>query len=91
MIIRQRIKRQLYWYGALTGIGFVPAFLANLSGDVYVQPLTFICFVITLVGIVLTAFFIRCPKCGGNLGRTIAFEPKAKCCPFCAVSLEEHV
>ena len=82
-------------FGLLAWLGFVASpFLAPSVG---VRLLPVILFVPFIGAVVALTFFVRCPRCNGNLGLLIAqtyapgrFRKAALNCPFCGVRFDDH-
>jgi hypothetical protein len=81
------------------GVIFIGLFISlgiEYSGGDSNDPLIFaLGFTPFAVGILLVTFWVRCPRCGGNLGTVnagrFAFSRSARMnfCPFCGVSVDE--
>jgi hypothetical protein len=93
--IRDDIVQRLKWSTFVACFAImviaITAFMQKLAGARLVSALAFV----VLAGVVLyQTYRIRCPKCNGNLGKSLApalrnksSANKVLCCPFCRISL----
>jgi hypothetical protein len=99
MTIRDYIKRRVRWGFTIAFLSLFFLVLTSHMGFAGPGPnyLTFFgAFV--LFGAILSLQYIRCPKCRARIGQNIAVPatfplsgPVVKCCPYCGVSLNEHM
>lgn len=100
--IRQWMGRRVRWVtrGMFATIGAcVVALLPNPPAAGLVFVVIPVAGVIVVVGWVAVNFFLfRCPRCRCNLAPLVAnnprclwgIDPRLACCPYCALSLDEH-
>ena len=82
------------------------AFLCFAAGVVMAKAISWLFSILALAAVVCAYIFIlvlyfdvRCPRCNGNIGYTVAWPPtwnmsvsnKIKYCPFCGVSLDAKI
>lgn len=98
MTIAQHLKRRLLtaWIvlaSALIGMATYWFAFTDINRPTY--PLFFLFTGISFAAALYLQWFIRCPRCHGNLGISLGQQiligsPKPKYCPFCGASLDEN-
>ena len=100
MTIRQHIKRRAsYAFGLalVTWLGLVALIFTGPPSGLDV-PHVLLGMALFMGAVLYLTFFIRCPKCRGNLGVTVLpamytrlSRRPVSYCPFCGVSLDHHL
>ena len=99
MTIRDLLTRQSrrnLLVGFLAWLAFAGSlFVGAKSGHPFL-PLVF--FVPFIGAVLVQVFFVRCPRCKGNLGLLLAqtmspltLTSKVSCCPYCGVEFSEEI
>jgi len=99
MTIRDYVRRRVViGYGlAFLGVGIFMASAFLTDGRDKEADFFLFGFVPFLAAVVFIHFFIRCPRCKGNLALTPAVYPslsrkhRLNFCPYCGVSVDENV
>jgi hypothetical protein len=99
--IRDYIKRRVRWLFAVGILGWLilPASQLLWPAEKSALPLAAVGMIVFFGAILALNYFVKCPRCRANLGRTIAMPlalsfgsgPKINFCPYCGVSLDEPV
>lgn len=90
-----RKSRRIMAVGFLAWLGFAASLFIGGTPDRFWLPLVF--FVPFIGAVLVQVCFVRCPRCGGNLGLLIAqtmslltLTSKAICCPYCGTKFTEE-
>ena len=97
--IRDVLRRKKRWALLALAIGWLSAFSWTFLDEKSFPPYLFgVLGVFLFVGVITLGFFIRCPRCRGNIGTLNAGLSKAiplytvmNFCPYCGVSLDTKV
>jgi hypothetical protein len=92
--LRFKTRKNL-WLGFLAWLAFAGSMLVAAQWGGRFLPLVLF---LPFIGIVIAQmFFVRCPRCNGNLGQLLAqtmapgrLKTHVTHCPFCGVSFNDH-
>jgi hypothetical protein len=98
--IRDYIKRRVRWLFGMGIVGWLMFPVSEFAGGDRGPGAVSLAVVGMLVfagAILALNYFVKCPKCRANLGRTVAVPialsfgsgPKVNFCPYCGVNLDE--
>lgn len=87
--------RRNLWLGLLAWLAFASATFVAAEWGARLLPLVLF---LPFIGVVIAQmFFVRCPRCKGNLGQLLAqamapgrLKVQVTHCPFCGVSFNDH-
>jgi hypothetical protein len=94
-LLRIKTRRNL-WLGLLTWLAFAGSMLVAAKWGTRFLPLVLF---LPFIGVVISQmFFVRGPRCKGNLGQLLAqtmapgrLKTQVTHCPFCGVSFNDHI
>ncbi len=93
--LRSKTRRNLL-LGFFAWLLFAGSIFISAEWGVRLLPLFL--FVPFIGAVAAQMFFLRCPRCRGNLGQLLAqtmapgrMKTHLICCPFCGISFDEHV
>jgi len=97
--IRDALRRKKRWAFVALAVGWISSAVWTFQDERTVSPYLFGIFgFVFAVGIVFLGFFIRCPRCRGNIGalnagvsKVVPFYTVINYCPYCGVSLDAPV
>ena len=99
--IREHLKQRFRWGVIAAVVSFVLLIGIVASADGNPGPFFLIGFIPFMGAVLYMNFAVRCPKCGGNLGLTIAHfisvgsfglsKHQASYCPFCGTQIDEEI
>lgn len=94
-LLRRKTRRNL-WLGFLAWLAFGGSMFVAAEQGVRFLPLFL--FLPFIAAVIAQMFFVRCPRCNGNLGQLLAqamapgrMKTQVICCPFCGISFDERV
>jgi len=95
--IREALLRKKRWGTVPFGVAWLLALLIISQAANKSLPLVIILpVVVVIAAVIYLSFFIRCPRCRGNIGilnvsvsKTVRLLPPISFCPYCGVSLDE--
>jgi hypothetical protein len=93
-ILTLKTRRNL-WLGLPAWFAFAGSMLFAAEWDMRLLPLVLF---LPFIGVVMAQmFFVRCPRCKGNLGQLLSqtmapgrLKTQVTHCPFCGVSFHDH-
>lgn len=93
-ILRRKTRRNL-WLGLLFWLALAGSMFVAAKWNIRILPLVFF---LPFIAVVLAQmFFVRCPRCSGNLGQLLThtmapgkWKTRVKHCPFCGVDFDDH-
>jgi hypothetical protein len=93
-LLRIKTHRNL-WLGLLAWLAFAGSMFVAAEWGARLLPLVLF---LPFIGVVIAQmFFVRCPRCNGNLGQLLAqtmapggLKTQVTHCPFCGVSFNDH-
>jgi hypothetical protein len=87
--------RRNLWLGLLAWLAFAGSMFVAAEWGTRLLP--FVVFLPFIGVVIVQMFFVRCPRCNGNLGQLLTqtmapwrLKTQVTHCPFCGVSFNDH-